>query len=155
MACDPIVTKGRELAFLVRDDGDTVWQVVGGVKTRGATFDNPVEDITSSSTLGEYTESDWTGYSQATLNVSGNADTRTGDIDPSTGFTIVGASRLMALATTGQRCAKARLFNVATGGYIEGDWSITSYQVTGETPGLVGFDCTLQSRADVVVVGEV
>jgi predicted secreted protein len=157
MACDVNVTKGRDLVFFARDDDDTKWQIIGGVKTRGYTFDNPVEDITSSSTTTDYSESEYTGYSQVTLNVSGNADKRTGTYDPGNGITydIVGSSRLLQLANSGQRCGKFLMLNVETDGCIEGEFNITSYSGTGDTPGLLGFDATLQSRSNIIVNGDV
>lgn len=155
MATDPNVQKGRELVLLIRNDADTAWEIAGGVKTRGFTFDNPVEDTTSSSTTGDYTESEWTGYSNATITVSGFADKRTGVTHPGTGFNIVGSERLIALATSGNRCAKFQMLNTDTSGYIEGLFNITSLNKTGDTPGLLNFDATLQSRSDVIVVGSV
>lgn len=155
MPCEPNVTKGNQLVLLVRDDGDTVWEVVGGVKTRGFTFDNPVEDVTSSSTTTSFSEAEFTGYSQATLNISGVADKRTGVTDPISGFNIVGSGRLLAIASSGERCGKFKLLNVETSGFVEGEFNVTSYSKTGDTPGLLNFDATLQSRADVIVQGEV
>ena len=152
MACEPNVTKGKQLVLLARNDLDTEWEIIGGVKTRGFTADNPVEDTTSSSTTVDYQESEWTGFSQATFNISGVADKRTGITDPVTGYNIVGQTRLLALATSGQRCGKFRMENIETGGSVEGEFNITSYSENGDTPGLLGFDATLQSKADVIVV---
>ena len=154
MTCDANVTKGRQLVFLIRNDEDTEWEVAGGVKTRGYTFDNPVEDTTSSSTAGEYSESEWTGYSNATINLSGMADKRTGIEDPN-GYNIVGSSRVLEVATKGNRCGKIKMLNVDTGGFIEGIFNFTSFGKTGDTPGLLNFDATLQSKSDVSVVGDV
>jgi len=155
MACEANVTKGRQLVLLIRDDLDTVWEIAGGVKTRGFTFDNPVEDVTSSSTTGEYTDSEWTGFSNASINVSGVADKRTGIVDEATGFNVVGSERLVEVATTGNRCAQFRMMNVDTSGFIEGFFNVASFSKTGDTPGLLNFDATLQSKSDVTVVGEV
>lgn len=155
MACEANVTKGRQLVLLARNDGDTEWEIIGGVKTRGFTFDNPVEDTTSSSTTVDYQESEFTGFSQASIDISGVADTRTGITDPVTGFTIVGAERLLELATTGDRCGKFQMLNVDTSGFIEGFFNITSYTSSGDTVGLKSFDATLQSKADVTVSGDV
>jgi predicted secreted protein len=154
MACEANVTKGRQLIFLIRNDADTLWEVAGGVKTRGFTFDNPVEDVTSSSTVGEYQDSEWTGFSQANINISGVADKRTGITDPN-GYNIVGSSRVLEVATTGNRCGKVRMLNVDTNGYIEGFFNFTNFSKTGDTPGLLSYDSTLQSKSDVTVVGEV
>jgi hypothetical protein len=151
MACEPNVTKGRQLVLLARDDLDTVWEIIGGVKTRGFTVDNPVEDTTSSSTTTDYSESEWTGYSQATFSISGVADQRTGIVEPVTGFNIVGQVRLLELASSGDRCGKFQMLNVETNGFIEGEFNITSYNESGDTPGLLNFDATLQSKADITV----
>lgn len=155
MSCEANVTKGRQLVLLIRNDDNTAWEIAGGVKTRGFSFDNPVEDTTSSSTVGEYQDSEWTGYSQATLNISGMADKRTGIVDPTTGYTVVGSSRLLEVASQGNRCGTFRMMNVDTGGYIEGTFNVTAFSKTGDTPGLLGFEATLQSKASVVVVGAV
>lgn len=148
------VTKGRQLILLARNDANTEWQVIGGVKSLSYSLDNPVEDTTSSSTTGEYQESEWTGYSQATLNISGLADKRT-NIEDSNGYPIVGSSRLVTLATTGNRCANVRVINIDTGGIIEGFFNITSFSKTGETPGLMNFESTLQSQSNVSILGDV
>ena len=47
------------------------------------------------------------------------------------------------------------MLNVDTSGYIQGFFNVTTFSKTGDTPGLLSFDATLQSKADVVVVGEV
>lgn len=155
MTCVANVTKGRQLVLLIRNAEDTAWEIAGGVKTRGFTFDNPVEDVTSSSTAGEYQESEWTGFSQATLNISGVADKRTGITDPATGFNVVGSPRLLEVATSGNRCGEFRMLNVDTNGYIEGYFNVASFSKSGDTPGLLTFDATLQSKSDVVVLGSV
>lgn len=154
MACESLVTKGRQLVLLVRNEQDTAWTIIGGVRSRSYTIDSPVEDVTSSSTTTSFAESDFTGFSQVTLNVSGVADKRTGT-DPNTGYEIVGASRLTQIATSGERCAKFQMINLETQGYIEGFFNVTSFGSTGETPGLLNFDATLQSKADIIVQGDV
>jgi len=143
MTCVANVTKGRQLVLLIRNDADTVFEIAGGVKTRGFTFDNPVEDVTSSSTTGDYQDSEYTGFSNATINISGVADNRTGITDPATGLNIVGSERLLEIATTGNRCAKFKLLNVETNGFIEGFFNVTSFGKTGDTPGLLSFPSRL------------
>ena len=155
MTCVANVSKGRQLVLLIRNDLDTEFEIAGGVKTRGYNFDNPVEDVTSSSTVGDYQDSEYTGFSQATLDISGVADNRTGITDPVTGLNIVGSARLLEIATTGNRCAKFKMLNVDTNGFIEGFFNVTAFAKTGDTPGLLTFTATLQSKSDVVVVGEV
>lgn len=151
MSCEPNVTKGRQLVLLARNDLDTAWEIVGGVKTRGFTVNNPTEDTTSSSTIVDYQESEWTGYSQATYQISGVADQRNGITDPVTGYNIVGETRLLEIATTGQRCGKFKMVNIDTNGFVEGEFIVTDYNQSGDTPGLLNFDATMQSKADVVI----
>lgn len=151
MACENNVYKGKDLVFLARNDADTAWEIVGGVKTRGRTTDNPVEDVTSSSTTTDYSEAEYTGFSTSTFNVSGVADSRTGITDPVTGLNIVGEERLDQIAHTGNRCGKFRMINVRTNRFVEGYYTVTSYSTSGDTPGLLGFDATLQSKSDIVV----
>lgn len=155
MSCEANIVKGRELVLLARNDLDTAYEIIGGVKTRGFSFDNPVEDTTNSSTQGDYTESEWTGYSTAQITISGQADKRTGVTDATTGLNIVGSSRLLTLATSGNRCAKFKMLNVDTNGYIEGFFNITNFSKSGDTPGLLGFDASLQGKETTVIVGSV
>lgn len=154
MSCDTQnVIKGRQLVLLARNDGDTAYEIIGGVRTRGYTFDNPVEETTSSSTTGEYGEAEWTGYSNCSMSLSGVADTRTGAVDPVTGLTVVGYARLLELATQGVRAGQFRMLNVDTDGYIDGCFNITSFGSSGDTPGLLSFDASLENKSDVIVVG--
>lgn len=149
MATTNNVTQGKSLVLLIRNDGDTDWEIAGGVKTRGSTVDNPVEDTTSSSTTVNFSESQFTGFATSTINVSGIADTRTGIADPATGFNIVSYKRLEEIALRGQPCAKFKLLDVSDGSGIEGFYNLTNFGKTGDTPGLVNWEGTLQSAADV------
>ena len=143
------VTKGKSLVLLIRNDGDTDWEVSGGVKTRGSTLDNPVEDTTSSSTTGKFTESEYTGYSTSTMNVSGVADTRSGATDPVSGFVIAGYKRLEEIAFRDPPCHKFKLLDVSDGSAIEGFFNITNFGSTGETPGIITWEATFQSASDI------
>ena len=145
------VTQGKSLVLLIRNDGDTEWEVAGGVKSRGSTVDNPVEDTTSSSTTSTFAESQFTGFATSTLNLSGVADTRTGQVDPVSGFNVVGYKRLEEIALRGQPCAKFKLLDVSDGTGIEGFYNLTNFSKTGETPGIITWEGTLQSAADVTV----
>lgn len=153
MTCQNNVTKGKELVFLIRTDDETTFQILGGVQERGYTVDNPVEETTSSSTTSEYSESEWTGYSQLTMNISGVTDKRTGTIDPATGFEIVGFDRIISLGTSGNRCVYAKILSVDPGFkfFSEGYFSITNLGQSGSTPGLLSGTATLQSKSDIVV----
>lgn len=153
MSCDNNVSKGRELVLLVRTDNELTFEVIGGVQDRGITFDNPVEQITSSSTLGSYEEAEYTGYSQATINISGVADKRVGTVDPATGFNITNFERLLGLGTSGNRCGYFRIISTDPGFnfFAEGEFQITSIELSGSTPGLLTDTATLQSGSDVTV----
>lgn len=157
MACEDNVIKGRQLVLLARNDADTAWEIIGGVRTRGYTLDSSVEDTTSSSTTGNFSDSEYTGYSNATFNISGVADKRTGIVDPATGFTVVGSSRLLQIANPGAGgtvSGEFRMLNVDSGGYVEGCFNVTSFSRTGDTPGLLSYEATLQSKSEVIIVGE-
>ena len=147
------VTKGRELALLVRTDDELTFEVIGGVRDRGISFSNPVEETTSSSTVGEYSESEWTGFSQASINISGVADKRTGTLDPATGFNITNFQRLLELSTSGNRCGYFRIISTDVNFpfFAEGNFNITSIELSGSTPGLLSDTATLESGAGVTV----
>ena len=153
MASENFVLKGKEFVLLVRNDADTEYEIVGGVRTRGSNFNNPTEEVTSSSTTTEFTEREFTGFSDVSINISGVIDTRTGTVDPATGLNIVNANRLAQLSVSANRCGKFKLFSVNTAYtyIIEGEFTITSYNNNGDTPGLLQFDATLESRSDISV----
>lgn len=153
MACDNNVSKGRELVVLVRTDDETAFEVIGGVKSRGITFSNPVEQTTSSSTTGSYEESEYTGYSQATINLSGVADKRKGIVDPATGLNITNFERLLSLGTSQNRCGYFRIISIDPNFNFmaEGVFQITDIELSGDTPGLLNDTATLQSGSNVIV----
>lgn len=154
MACEANVLKGKALVLLVENDAGDAWEIVGGVRSRSVTTDNPVEDVTSSSTTTDYAESEWTGFSQSTINASGVADTRTG-VEPITGLNIVGYDRLEELANSGNRCGNFWFYNTTTTKGVRGYYNITSLSTSGDTPGLVNFDSTLQSKADIELTTDI
>jgi len=155
MSCENDVLKGDSLVLVFRNDGDTAWEIIGGVKSLSYTIDAPVEDITSSSTTSGYMESDHTGYLQFNGSIDGLADKRTGVTDPVTGLNIVGSARMLSIVTSGTPCAKIRIMNTATNGYVEGFVNITNYNRTSERPGLLGYSASIQSKSSMVFVGEV
>jgi predicted secreted protein len=157
MSCDANVQKGRDLVLLARNDADTEYELVGGIKSLGYTIDNPVEDTTNASTPGSFLESEWTGYSQMTVTASGMADKRTGIVDPATGLNVVGSVRLLEIAnsSSNNKCGQFKILNVDTDGFIEGFFNMTSFGKTGDTPGLMNFDTTLQSKDTIIVSGDV
>ena len=146
MPCDNNVVKGKEAVLLARDDLDTKWQVIGGVQSRDNAVDNPVEETTSSSTPGSYTESEYTGYSTDTMSISGVADVRTGIMVTINGqvYEVAPISRLDQLANTGNRCGKFKLIYPYK--EKEGTYTITNYSDSGATPGLLNFSATLQNK---------
>lgn len=147
------VLKGKEFVFLVENDAGLAYEIVGGVQTRSVSFNNPTEEITSSSTITDFSEREFTGYSDVQMSVDGTADTRTGVTDPVTSLNIVGFKRLAELATSGDRSGKFKMMstNAALNQVIEGEFTITSLQQTGNTPGLLTFSATLESKAAVTV----
>lgn len=151
----PNVTKGGQLVLSARNDGDTEWEVIGGVTSRDFAVSNADEVITSSSTNGTFNESQWVGYTDMTINISGVADKRSGFVDDASGYNVVGKARLLTLATTGERCGTFQLLNVDTMGTIEGEFHIGDYSETAETTSVVNFSASLKSQKEVVIVGDV
>lgn len=149
MTCDLDFYNGDEAVLLIRDDLDTIWQIFGGVKSRDLTTDNPVEETTSSSTIGSNTTSQYTGYSTVSLSVSGAADGRTGRTKTIRGveYSIAPITRLDKLANEGNRCGKFKVIYPYKD--IEGEFNITSYGDSGDTPGLLNFTATLQNKGQI------
>lgn len=154
MASDNNVLKGKELVLLIRNDADTAWEILGGVTTRSFTINNPTEEVTSSSTITEWIEREYTGFSDLSISVDGTADTRVGQVEPVTGLTVVPFKRLLQIGSAAQnRCGKFQMLstNPDLGFVIEGEFTVTSVNPTGSTPGLLTFSASLESRADVSV----
>ena len=149
MTCQNNVTKGRQKVFLCRNNANTAWEIIGGVKERGESLDNPTEDVTSSSTTGSFSEKEQTGYKSLTLNLSGVADKRTGIADPTTGYNIVGQVRLRELAY-GPGCGTFKLVNIDDNSFVSGDFTITNYSETGSSPGLLNWSATFESTSDAI-----
>ncbi len=140
---EPYTQKGRQFALQILDDTDlteTKWKDIGGIQTKSLTIDNPVSDTTSQSTQGDFTDSQFNGYSTVTFNGSGVVDRREDDC-------ISAYKLLSSKAMTGERCARLRLVDeIET---IEGLFQITSFEKSGEQQGLVEFTMTAQSARDV------
>ena len=149
MSCDNNVIKGSEAILLAKNATNTAWEVIGGVRSRDNTTDNPVEDTTSSSTTGSNTESEYTGYSTDSISVSGVADNRTGTTKTINGidYTVAAVTRLDQLANTGNRCGEFKL--IYPNKEKEGFYNITSYGDSGDTPGLLNFTATLQNKGQI------
>ena len=146
MTCDPNVTKGSEAILLAKNAANTAFEIIGGIKSRDNTTDNPVEEITSSSTVGDNTESEYTGYSTDNISVSGVADNRTGvsKVINGVSYNIASVTRLDQLASTGQRCGEFKI--IYPNKEKTGFYNITSYGDSGDTPGLLNFTATLQNK---------
>lgn len=151
--CSANVEKGKQLMLLLRNDADTEWQLVGGLTSRGLDISNPTTQITSSSTQGEFLESQSTGYSQISLSASGVADKRQG-LHSESGYNFAPNGKLLELATTGERCGKFMLINLSTGGMASGCFTITSYSKSAEQESTISFEMSLESREGVTVTGD-
>ena len=149
MTCDANVTKGNEAVLLAKNATNTAWEILGGIQSRDSTTDNPVEEITSSSTPGSNTESEWTGYSTDNISISGIADNRTGATKTINGveYTVAAVTRLDQLANTGNRCGEFKIVYPLK--EKEGFYNITSYGDSGDTPGLLNFTATLQNKGEI------
>ncbi|MCK5614632.1 hypothetical protein KAR91_72880 [Candidatus Pacearchaeota archaeon] len=150
--CPDSVSKGNQGVLLIRNAGDTAWLVIGGVTSRSMTVDNPVEPVTSSTTVGDYQEAEYTGFSQMTMNVSGVVDSRTGHTVNVGGvnYTVAPTKTLSIAATTGNRSDKFMLVNPYM--TADGCFTITTYEDSGDTPGLLNFSATLQSKTAPTIV---
>lgn len=151
--CAANVEKGKNFTLLLRNDADTEWQLVGGITTRSFEITNPTTPVTSQSTQGEFTESQFNGFSQVTLNASGVADKRQG-LHSQSGYNFAPNGKLLELATTGERCGKFMLINTSTSGTLQGCFTIASYSKSAEHEATVSFDISLESREGVTTTGD-
>ena len=78
MTCDNNVENGGNYIVLIESDDETPVYEIIGTTSIAYTRDNPVADSTSSLAADNNTESQYTGYSTTTINLSGKADKRTG-----------------------------------------------------------------------------
>lgn len=152
MSIELNTTKGRELVMQIRNAGDSAWEILGGVISRGITFNNPTEDTTSTSVNGDYSEGEFTGFSQVTLNVSGNPDKRVG-VEPITGLTRVKLSRLVELATSGNRNGKFRFVSTDPDLLldVQGFFNITNFELNGDETAKAAFSATFESKDTITV----
>ena len=151
-ACVANVIKGKNSAFiLMRNAGDTAWEIVGGLNTRSVTLDNPVEGTTSQSTIGDFTESEWVGYSTLSISASGVVDTRDGTSQTIEGTVYnVGATTKLDVAAFNETRSDEFLI-IMPGKNIEGCFNITNYENGGDQEGLGTFSLSLQSKESPTV----
>lgn len=149
MACDVKVYKGRNLAIAIRNDGDTAWELLGGVASATVSFANNTVDVTSQSTVGDYSEKQFNGFSD--LTVSGNyfADATSGQVDPNTGYTVVSSQRLIDVQNNPERCGKFQIIDPDF--IIEGEFTLASFERTGEIKGVIQGSLSLESRNSVTL----
>jgi predicted secreted protein len=146
-ACAVNVLKGKVAAILLmRNIGDTAWEIVGGVNTRSVTLDNPVEGITNQSTSGDFTESEWTGYSTLSISASGVFDDRDGESRTieGTAYNIAKVSKLAVSAWNATRSDEFLI--IMPDKNIEGCFNITNFESSGDQEGLATFSISLQSK---------
>lgn len=152
MTCENNTEIGGNYILLIESEDETpVYEIVGTTSLSYAR-DNPVADSTNSLVVDNNTESQYTGYSTTTLNLSGKADKRTGTVST---YPIAGVTRLIGIATSAPPCAKCKLLNTLTDGYIEGCFTFTSYAKTAEQVSLVEFTATLQNKGTVAFSGDI
>lgn len=153
MSCQSNVSKGRQLVLLVRTDDELTFEVIGGLQERGFTLDNPTEEVTSSSTTGDFSENEFTGFSALSIDISGVVDKRKGTVDPATGFLITSFNRLLQIATTGNRCGYFKLISTDPNWdfFAEGFMNVSNVNVSGSTPGLLSNTATLSNKSDMIV----
>jgi predicted secreted protein len=144
--------KGRAFIFSIWSESLAAWLVVGGVVDRGVSFNNPTTETTSSSTDGDYAESEFVGFATATMNISGNIDRRNG-VEPITGRQRIGTSEFIKLATTGNRCERVLMESVDPNLTlrIEGVFNISDFELTAPHTDKSGFTATLNNQSSLSV----
>lgn len=153
MACAAdTVKKAQEIVISARNDGDTAWEIVGGVVDFNYDSGAPVEGTTSSSTIGDHTTSQATGFKTFAMTVSGLSDSLTGT-EPTTGLAIVGANRLADIHWAAGSCGKFQVQDVNTGGTITGEFVVESYSSSGSSPGLQNFTASFVNKGTITRVG--
>jgi predicted secreted protein len=153
MSGGPLNTiKGRAFIFSIWSESLAAWLVAGGVVDRGMSFNNPTTETTSSSTDGDYAESEFVGFANATVNISGNIDRRNG-VEPITGRERIGSAELFRLATSGNRCERILLESVDPNFTmrIEGVFNISDFELTAPQTDKAGFTMTMNNQSLVSV----
>lgn len=133
MACNNNL-KGQDLLLEIFDGG--AYKVIGGIRTKDFTRDNPVSDSTSQSTSGGETEAAFNGYSTVTLSGNGTVDTRSS-------ATLLAYKDLATIANSADPSAVFRLSDANE--THEGSFLITSFGKNAEENGLVEFSIALQN----------
>ena len=149
MACDINVIQGRTMFLAIRNQADTAWELVGGLTAKNVDWANNSIDITSQSSVGDYTEKQFDGYSDVTIGGDYNADTRTGVTETSTGYLVASASRLLEIQMNPQRCCKVQLMDPEM--TLEGEFTLVSLSRSGEQKGVISGSLSLESRSAVTL----
>lgn len=126
--------KGRDLLLEIFTGG--VYKVIGGIRTKDFTRDNPVSDTTSQSTPGQETEAAYNGYSTVTMSGNGTVDIRD---DVAT----MGYKALAVIANSADPSATLRLSDSQE--TYDGPFLITSFGKNTEQNGVVEFSIALQN----------
>lgn len=137
----PNTIQGKNYTLEFYDPSDSLWKLIGGLTNREMSFDSPVADVTSQSTGGDMSESDFVGYSDFSINGSGMADIR----DTAS---LAGYQRFSAACQTGTRRAILRLKSTLV--THQGEFNITNFADTAEEKGLVNISFTAQIACDYV-----
>lgn len=153
MACPNNVKKGGEIVLLARNDGDTVWEIVGGVESVSESNQPQTAGSTSSSTIGDVMENAFTGYREVSITITGKSDKTTGT-DPVTGLAIVGSRRLVDISNRSDACGKFQLQDTDTGGTITGFFIVGVDREIPKTD-LVSWTATLTHKSGFTRVGDI
>lgn len=135
--------KGRTLVISTSDDDGTTFKVLGGIKTKDFTRDNPVSDTTNQATAaggGNETESEYNGYSTVTLSGNGVWDTRNS-------ASLESSKELSARANSATPVVYLKLEDADES--YEGEFNITSFGKNSEENGLVEFSISLQNAGTI------
>ena len=136
----PNTIKGRDLLLEILDG---TYKVIGGVRTKEISRDNPVSDVTNQATGaggGNETEAAYNGYSTVTINGNGVVDTRSD-------ANIAAYKLLASIANSATPVASLR-FSDAEESYT-GDFLITTFGKTSEENGIVEFSASFQNQGTI------
>jgi len=147
MACETI--SGKLYRLEVSYDAGTTYKYIGGLNSRGISFDRPVTDTTSQSTnpdgTGKFTASCISGYKTATISGSGL-------VDETTAANIEAYNELMTnfLADTEATFKLSRpVGSGVTVATYEGVFNITSLEETGDEQEKLTFTLSAQNSGEI------
>jgi len=135
--------KGRTFTISTSDDDGLTFTLLGGIKTKDFTRDNPVSDSTNQATGidgGGETESAFNGYSTLTFSGNGTWDTRAS-------ATLLSSKQFSAIANSLDPRVYLKIEDADES--YEGEFNITSFGKSSEENGLLEFSASFQNAGTI------